>query len=137
LFTGVAEGSANPDIPWPGNWECCGYPFPDPFHLRNDLPRRDGWQYLNMPMYGVTDLPGELAFLCTLVEGLPEAERIHWEALQDRQLMFGAGQANAEGLGLFQDGFTIPAPLLRRLHALGFRLSITLQFSTDAVLHWG
>jgi hypothetical protein len=133
----VPEGSSGPDIPWPNNWECCGYPYPDPFHLRSDLPRRKGWESLNMPMYGVTDLHAELAFICTLVEALPEAERAHWDALQDRQLIFGAGRADAEGLGVLNDGFSLPVRLLHRLHGLGFRLTITLQFSADSVLHVG
>jgi hypothetical protein len=114
-----------------------GYPHPDPFHLRSDLPRRPGWEYVGEPMYGVTDLHGEIPFICTLIEGLPEAERALWDALQDRRLILGVRLADAEGLGLLSEGFTLPALLLQRLQKLSFRLSITLQLSQDAVLHWG
>ena len=129
----VPEGGEDPDIPWPADWECCGYPACDPRHLRNDVPARDGYTYLNMPMYHVADLNRELAGICTLIESLPAAERTKWDALEDRHLMFSAGLPEIEKADLLNIGFVLPGPLLQRLRTLSFRVSITLQMDSSTV----
>jgi hypothetical protein len=88
-------------------------------------------------MYAVTDLDRELEFICDLLENLPPAERAKWDALDDRKLVFAIGRADAEDFGLFDNGFTLSASLLRRVDALSFRLSITLQLTDQFTLRTG
>ncbi|HJT70851.1 MAG TPA: hypothetical protein VJ731_11675 [Terriglobales bacterium] len=138
----VPEGGEDPDIRWPSDWECCGYPACDPRHLRNDVPARGGYTYLNMPMYHVNmpmyhvaDLNQELASICTLIESLPGPERTKWDTLEDRHLRFSAGIPEIHAADLLNTGFVLAGPLLQRLHTLSFRISITLQMDGSAIRH--
>lgn len=86
-----------------------------------------------MPMYHVEDLQTELAYICTLIEALHQAERAKWDALEDRHLLFSAGLPEIATADLLKPGFTLPGSLLNRLHAARFRVSMTLQMDGNPV----
>lgn len=125
----VEDGTPDPDVPWPKDWEVCGVPDRNPLAVR-DEDKRDGITTLAWPMYHVLDPVAELEQICSFLERMPEGELHNWLALQDRQLKFSCGEPEMDAAKIDARGFEIPGPLFQRVRHL--RIQLTVGFHPNA-----
>jgi hypothetical protein len=130
----VEDGTPDPDVPWPKDWEVCGVPDRNPLAL-GDEDKRDGITTLAWPMYHVHDPVAELDHICSFLERMPEEELQNWVALQDRQLKFSCGEPEMDAADIDAHGFQIPGPLVQRVRHL--RIQLTIGFHPHAEVIYG
>jgi hypothetical protein len=122
----IAEGDPEPDIPFPSDWEVCGWPDLDPLALRRENRRR-GNTTLAWPMYHVVEPMAELNAVCQFLEQMAPMALDIWLALQDRFLSISCGDTEMDATNMDTLGFFISPELIQRIRSLRLRLRVSFH----------
>jgi hypothetical protein len=86
----LADGEPDPDVPFPKDWEVCGWPSLDPFSLANN-DKRHGQTCIAWPRYAVREPISELDATCSFLEKMTLDALATWLSLQDRYIYISCG----------------------------------------------
>jgi hypothetical protein len=122
----IPDGDPKLEVPFPDDWDVCGWPDFDPLAFRPE-GRRHGQTTWAIPMYDVVDPMAELDFVCGFLEQMAPATLSIWLSLQDRYLSMNCGDTEMDEANMDAQGFFISPELIQRVRRLRLRLRVSFH----------